>query len=68
MGFIRDAFLMLVSSVVIVGVAQGVTLEAFPNILNTSGDNVTLQWEGISSPSDLDWVPDYKYHSSGLRS
>ncbi|GLJ18825.1 hypothetical protein SUGI_0336310 [Cryptomeria japonica] len=49
----------LLSYVVMVGVARGVTLEAFPRILNASGDNVTLHWEGISSPLDLDWVGIY---------
>ncbi|KAH9331987.1 hypothetical protein KI387_004095, partial [Taxus chinensis] len=62
MGFFNittDAFFMLVSSLLIIGRAHGVKLEAFPKTLNASGDNITLEWKDISSPSDLDWMGIY---------
>ncbi|XP_059072170.1 probable inactive purple acid phosphatase 9 [Cryptomeria japonica] len=55
----KRAFFVLVVSVLIIGFANGVKLEAFPKILNSSGDNITLRWEDISSPSGKDWVGIY---------
>ncbi|KAH9292924.1 hypothetical protein KI387_041890, partial [Taxus chinensis] len=54
-----DAFFLLLSSVLMMDFAYGVTLDAFPKTLNISGDNITLEWKNISSPSDLDWVGIY---------
>uniref|UniRef100_A0A0C9QQA8 Purple acid phosphatase n=1 Tax=Wollemia nobilis TaxID=56998 RepID=A0A0C9QQA8_9CONI len=56
---LKNALFVLVVSILVTGLAHGVTLEAFPKTLNRSGDNVTLQWKGIPSPSDMDWLGIY---------
>ncbi|KAJ4827866.1 prolyl aminopeptidase [Turnera subulata] len=35
------------------------TISVTPTILANSGDNVTITWSGIDSPSELDWVGIY---------
>ncbi|KAH0939698.1 hypothetical protein HID58_007159 [Brassica napus] len=47
-------FLLLISSV-----HSTLTISFTPQSLNRSGDTVTIQWTGVESPSDLDWLGIY---------
>ncbi|KAG2301648.1 hypothetical protein Bca4012_059888 [Brassica carinata] len=48
-------FLLLVIS----SVHSKPTISFTPQTLNRSGDTVTIQWTGVESPSDLDWLGIY---------
>lgn len=53
-------FLVLILPVISAGVSISVT----PKILAKSGDQVTVKWSGVESPSKLDWLGIYSPSSS----
>ncbi|CAD5312647.1 unnamed protein product [Arabidopsis thaliana] len=49
-------FLLLFVSVFVSSADSKATISISPNALNRSGDSVVIQWSGVDSPSDLDWL------------
>lgn len=49
-------FLLLFVSGFVFSVNAKATISISPNVLNRSGDSVVIQWSGVDSPSDLDWL------------
>ncbi|XP_010523486.1 PREDICTED: probable inactive purple acid phosphatase 2 [Tarenaya hassleriana] len=54
-----SSFFLFLVSIFTSPVQAKVTVSFSPKTLNRSGDSVLVQWSGVESPSDLDWLGIY---------